>query len=196
MKKQTGVWVDAQVWDAYRELCDREKLGLAEPIEEYVRFVLKVGSPLTVLTMMRSLSEAKSGGLEDYARVLLNWHRNGQYWVRITDENEVTVEHLLLNALKELPDEQLRKEIRESLMWEPRKKRAKTNEQNAVEEPVELEASFSPELQVPSTVERIDRIKKEVASREISPEQARRMLDKIHEIREQLRSGEKGRRKK
>jgi hypothetical protein len=36
MKGQTGVWIDAQVWDVYRELCDREKLRLSEPIEARV----------------------------------------------------------------------------------------------------------------------------------------------------------------
>jgi hypothetical protein len=40
LKKQTGIWIDDQVWGAYRDLCRREKLRPAEPVEEYVRFVL------------------------------------------------------------------------------------------------------------------------------------------------------------
>ena len=191
------MWVDAQVWDAYRELCDREKLRLAEPIEEYLRVVLKNGSPLTVLNMMQSLSKARSEGLEDYARVLLNWQRRGQYWVRVTAENEVSVEHLLLNVLKEVPDPQLRKEIREALMYEPRRRQKKTGKQRkAVEKSVEPEESFSPPQQVRTAVDRIDDMKRQVAGREISPEQRRKVLEKIHEIREKLGDHEKDRRKK
>jgi len=32
LKKQTGIWVNSQVWQAYRELCSREKLRSAEPM--------------------------------------------------------------------------------------------------------------------------------------------------------------------
>jgi hypothetical protein len=196
MKRQTGVWVDAQVWDAYRELCDREKLRLAEPIEEYLRVVVKNGSPLTVLNMMQGLSKARSEGFEDYARVLLNWHKKGQYWVRVTAENEVSVESLLLNALKEIPDEQLRKEIRENLTYEPRRRKKRGKQKKTIEKSSELEESFSPPQEVRTASERINDMKRQVAGREINPEQAHKILEKIHEIREKLRSDEKDRPKK
>lgn len=196
MKRQTGVWVDAQVWDAYRELCDHEKLRLAEPIEEYLRFAVKNGSALTVLNMMKSLVNARSEGFEDYARVLLNWHRRGQYWVRVTDENEVSVEHLLLDALKEIPDEQLRKEIRENLTYEPRRRKKTGKQKKVIEKPSELKESFSPPQDVRTASERINDMKRQVAGREINPEQARKILEKIHEIREKLRNDGKDRSKK
>jgi hypothetical protein len=34
---------DGQVWRAYRDLCSSEKLWPAEPIEEFVRFMLRNG---------------------------------------------------------------------------------------------------------------------------------------------------------
>ena len=197
MKRQTGVWVDVQVWDAYRELCKRERLGLAEPIEGYLRFVVKNGSPSAVLSLMQSFSDEKSGRFEDYVRVLLDWYKNGQYWTQVTDENPVSVEHLLLDALKELPDEQLRKEVREALVYKPRgRKKKATEEPKAEKEAVELEDSFDPSGQTCTVTERIDRVKSQLAGRTLDPEQARRMLEKIHEIRQKLRDDGKERRKK
>ena len=146
---------------------------------------------------MQSLSKARSEGFEDYARVLLNWQSRGQYWVRVTAENEVSVEHLLLNALKEITDPQLRREIREALMYEPRRREKKMDKQKkAAEKSVEPEESFNPPQQVRTALERIDDMKRQVAGREISPEQTRKMLEKIHEIREKLRGNEKDQRKK
>jgi hypothetical protein len=37
MKKQTGVLIDSQVWDAYRELCRCEKVRPSELISELLR---------------------------------------------------------------------------------------------------------------------------------------------------------------
>jgi hypothetical protein len=52
LKKQTGVWIDAEVWGAYRGLCSREKLRPSEPIEQYLKLVVQTGSTLTVLNMI------------------------------------------------------------------------------------------------------------------------------------------------
>jgi len=196
MKKQTGVWVDAQVWDVYRELCDREKLGLAEPIDGYLRLVVKNGSPLKVLSMIQTLSETRSGRFEDYARVLLNWYKNGQYWSPVTEENNVSVEHLLLNALNDVADVQLRKKISDALMCESRKLQEEMSKEIEWVESPEVEESFSPPEQVPTTLERIENIKKQLAVRKISSEQARLMLEKIHEIRVKLREEAKDRHRK
>jgi hypothetical protein len=49
LKKQTGIWIDGQVWRAYRDLCGREKLRPAEPIEEYVRLhacIIDIAEPV------------------------------------------------------------------------------------------------------------------------------------------------------
>jgi hypothetical protein len=69
MKKQTGVWVDVAVWQAYRDLCSREKLRPAEPIEKFLRFILHGGSALSVLSWLETAEEVE--GFEAYARVLL-----------------------------------------------------------------------------------------------------------------------------
>jgi hypothetical protein len=197
MKKQTGVWIDAQVWDAYRELCDREKLRLSEPIEEYLRLVMQNGSALTVLNMMQSLVKTRSGGFEDYARVLLNWHRTGQYWIHVTAENEVSVEHMLLNALKDVANPQLRKEIREALMVEPRKQAEKIDRRKKTKKkPLARGESPSKPEQARTVSERIDDIKRQIVGRDIDAEQAQEMLNKIHQIREKLKSDFKGRHRK
>ena len=91
LKKQTGIWVDGQAWRAYRDLCSHEKLRPAEPIEEFVRFVLRSGSAVAVLNVMQSMEKARSEGLESYARVLLNWYANGRSWISVTDESEAPV---------------------------------------------------------------------------------------------------------
>jgi hypothetical protein len=46
-----------------------EKLRPAEPVEEYVRFVLRNGSALAVLNMMQGMERAGSEGLEGLAQV-------------------------------------------------------------------------------------------------------------------------------
>ncbi|HVP16577.1 MAG TPA: hypothetical protein VMT42_04350 [candidate division Zixibacteria bacterium] len=197
MKRQTGVWIDAQVWDAYRELCNREKVRLSEPIEEYLRLVLQNGSALTILNMMQSMARARSGGFEDYARVLLNWHRTGQFWIQVTDENEVSVSHMLLHALKEVADPQLREEIREALMVEPRKQAEKTDRRKKTTKklPDKRESPSRP-AQARTVSERIGDMKRQIAGREMDAAQAQKMLNKIHQIREKLKSDDKGRHRK
>lgn len=128
MKKQTGIWVDGQIWRAYRDLCARERVRPAEPIEEYVRFVLRNGSALAVLNMMQGMEKIRSEGLEAYARVLLNWYTNRRQWIQITDEDEAPIEPMLLHALKDVNDPQLRQQIEEALMIKPRKKTSRRRE--------------------------------------------------------------------
>lgn len=90
VKQQTGVWVDAEVWRGYRSLCSREKLRPSKPIEEFLRFILRDGSAVTVLNMMQGWG--KSEGLEAYARVLLNWYTHDRLFFPVTDEEEAPVE--------------------------------------------------------------------------------------------------------
>jgi len=149
LKKQTGIWVDGPVWSAYRDLCGREKLRPAEPIEEYVRFILRNGSALAVLNMLRGTERARSEGLEAYARVLLNWYAKGKQWIYVTDENEAPIEPMLLHTLKDVSDPQLRRQIEGALMIKPRKnaggkreaKKAVTKEAEAKCEDEEAEDS-------------------------------------------------------
>jgi hypothetical protein len=120
MKKQTGIWVDSQVWSAYRELCNREKLRSAEPIEKFLGFVLKGGSALAVLNMLDAAGPGE--GFEAYARVLLEWYRSGKKWIDVTDEDEAPVEPMLLEALRNVADPQLRREIEEALTKKEKEK--------------------------------------------------------------------------
>ncbi|MCS7250804.1 MAG: hypothetical protein NZ608_07825 [candidate division WOR-3 bacterium] len=115
MKRQIGVWVDAQLWSAYRELCDRDRVRPAEPIEAFVGFVVRSGSASAALNMFRAMGEAEAESFEAYARVLLDWYKGGKYWVYVTDEDEAPVKFLLLEALKKVRDKALRQEIEETL---------------------------------------------------------------------------------
>jgi len=117
MKKQTGIWVDAQTWQAYRILCNREKLRPAEPLEKFIRFILRDGSALSIMNWLENVGRAE--GLEAYARVLLNWYKNGTYWIMITDEDEAPIQPMLLSALKEVPNPELRREIEDALTIKP-----------------------------------------------------------------------------
>jgi hypothetical protein len=78
MKQQTGVWVEAEVWQGYRSLCSREKLRPSKAIEEFLKFVLREGSAVSVLNVMRGWGRME--GLEAYARVLLNWYTRGRFF--------------------------------------------------------------------------------------------------------------------
>jgi len=194
LKKQTGVWIDAQVWGAYRGLCSREKLRPSEPLEEYLRLVLRTGSALTVLNMMQGMAKARSQGLEAYARVLLNWYRNGRQWVPVTDENEAPVETMLLHALMDVADPQLRREVQEALMMKPRKQADKKDGKRKII--VKEEPATKTELPAQSAAtaisERIGMIERQVVNHEMGPEQAVKMLEKIRQMRRKLKTDEHG----
>jgi len=197
LKKQTGVFIDAQVWGSYREVCRREKLRPSEPIEEYLKFVLRNSSALTILSMIQSMTRAEPSAFEAYARVLLNWYKTGRSWIHVTDENEASVEHMLLHSLKDVAEPHLRNEIQETLMITPHKQasgkggreKLMVNDTAAKEEPPIEHAATA-------TSERIEEIKKQIAGRAMNPEKAQRMLEKIRQIREKLKSDEKNRNRK
>lgn len=133
LKRQTGIWVDGEVWQAYRELCSRERLRPGGPVEEFVRFVVRDGSALTVVNMMREMEEEKAEGFEAYARVLLNWYTHGRHFVSTGGEEDLSVEEMLLKALKEVSDQQLRREIEEALTIKDRKKRARKEDEKGAD---------------------------------------------------------------
>ena len=109
--------------ETYRDLCSREKLRPAEPIEKFAEFVLRSGSALTVLNMLQSMG--KTEGFEAYARVLLDWHRKGKLWIYVTDEDEAPIEPMLLEALKQVENPELRREIEDALTIKMGKKKVK-----------------------------------------------------------------------
>ena len=110
--------VDADVWGAYRKLCSREKVRPSRPIEEFIRLVLENNSALSLLSMMRGMAKARVEGFEAYARVLLDWYTHEKFWFG----DEVSVEVLLLEALKLVADPELRRQIEEALIAEQRKR--------------------------------------------------------------------------
>lgn len=120
MKKQIGIWVDAAVWHAYRELCSKERFRPAEPIEKFLQYILHGGAIMSVLNLMKATDKAE--GFEAYVRVLLDWYRNGKLWMYVTDEDEAPIEPMLLEALKHVTDPELRREIEGAL--------SKTQEKN------------------------------------------------------------------
>jgi metal-sulfur cluster biosynthetic enzyme len=200
LKKQTGISIDAQLWDSYRDLCNREKLRLSEPIAEYLRLVLQNGSVLAVLNMMRGMGKARPEGLEGfeaYARVLLNWYKNGQLWIRVTDETEAPVEPMLLHALKDVADPQLRRDIQKTLMIRPRKQKGKKEKRkkSAVKEKLAARQEPPAEPAAVATSEKIEDIRKKIAGHDMDAEQAQEMLEKIRRIREKLKGDKKGRNK-
>lgn len=190
MKKQFGLWIDSQIWKVYRDLCRSEKLRPSEPIREFLGLVLRSGSPLAVVNMMQGMMKERSKSFEAYARVLLNWYKNGKMWIHVTDESEAPVEPMLVHALKDVVNPQLRKDIQETLMIRPRK------QPDSIEEKKKPTETLVDEPKQVTISERIDNIKKQVEGRNIGPEQEREMLKKIHQIREKLKSNEKGRTKK
>lgn len=116
MKKQTGIWIDAQVWQRYKGLCNREKLRPAQPIEQFLRLIVDADSVLSVLNMLEGMRKYRQASFESYARVLLEWYRNGKMWIYVTDEDEAPVESMLLEALKQVRDPKLRREIEGALI--------------------------------------------------------------------------------
>ena len=120
MKKQIGIWIDAAIWHAYRELCSKERFRPAKPIEKFLQFILHGKSVASVLNLMETAGKAE--GFEAYARVLLEWYRDGKLWMYITDEDEAPIEPMLLEALKRVTDCKLRQEIEEKLIRNTREK--------------------------------------------------------------------------
>lgn len=190
MKKQTGVWIDSQVWNAYRGLCRREKLLPSEPINGFLELVLRNGSPLAVVNMMQGMVKERSKSFEAFARVLLNWYKNSRTLIQVTDESEAPVEPMLLHALKEVVNPQLRKDIQKTLMIRPRRHAGWIDrKKKSTEKPVA-------ELAKADISERIGKIKKQVEGRDIGAEQAQEILKKIHQIREKLKRDKKANNRK
>jgi hypothetical protein len=121
LKRQTGLRVEAELWGAYRELCRRQKLRASQPIEDFLRLVVGEDSAVGVLRLMREAAKVRVEGQEAYARVLLDWYTHGMFWLDVSDEEQVPVEKMLLDALKTVADPELRGRIEEALISQQRK---------------------------------------------------------------------------
>jgi hypothetical protein len=95
-------------------LCDREKLRPSQPIEEFLRLIVEADSTMSLLRMMREAAKTRVGGVEAYARVLLDWYTHDKFWIHGPEDN-VSVELLMLDALKVVADPDLRGRIEEAL---------------------------------------------------------------------------------
>ena len=106
--------MDSELWHAYRQLCSRDGLRPAQPIEDFLRLVVENDSAMSLLRMLRGAAKAQVDGLEAYTRVLLDWYAHEKYWISISDVS-TSVEALLLDALKVVANTDLRAQIEEAL---------------------------------------------------------------------------------
>jgi hypothetical protein len=116
--------VDAEVWGAYKKLCSREKVRPYRPIEEFLRLVVDSDSVLSLLSLMRESAKSRVDGYNAHARVLLDWYTHGKFWTKVQDE-DVSVEGMLLDALKLVTDADLRRRIEEALIDNQRRQNTK-----------------------------------------------------------------------
>jgi hypothetical protein len=56
-----------------------------------------------------------SGGFDAYARVLLDWYERGRDFIMVSDDSEAPAEHILLQAVKQVADPRLRRQIEDAL---------------------------------------------------------------------------------
>ena len=124
MRLQTGLRVDAEVWGSYRKVCGREKVRPYQPIEEFLRLVVDNGSASALVHMLHESAKCRVDGYNAYARVLLAWFTHGKFWTDIQDK-DIAVEELLLDALKLVPDADLRRRIEEALIENQRSRSKK-----------------------------------------------------------------------
>jgi hypothetical protein len=184
LKKQTGFWVDAEVWDGYKRICKLEELRPYAPVEGFLRVVLSCGSALVVLAILRDMVASRVECFEDYCRVLLSWFRQGRFFVPMAG-GQVHLETLLLLALKEVVDSKLRGEIREALMMKHVEE--KDGEKSGLDDELDEEEEVAPKLGAPHIAERLERIGEEVRGRELSTETVDKALKKLLEIQEKLK---------
>jgi len=190
LKKQTGFWVDAEVWAAYKLICRREELRPCKPVEGFLRVVLSSGSALVVLVMLQDMVASRVECFEDYCRVLLSWFRQGRHFVHM-DGGEVHLETLLLLALKEVADPQLRGEIREALMMEHVE--GKDREKSGLKDELDEEEEITPKPVTPDLSRRLEKIGEEVRGQELSAETAGKALKKLLDIQKKLKKLKKER---
>jgi hypothetical protein len=116
MKIQTGVRIEAEVWQAYKKLCSRDRLRPSLPIEEFLKSAVDNESILGFLTLLRATAKSEAEGINANARVLLNWHAKGRRYFNALGHDDAPIEGLLLDALKTITDPELRQQIEKALI--------------------------------------------------------------------------------
>jgi len=115
MKKQTGVRIESEVWQAYRASCGRDRVHPSQPIEKFLKLVLDNGSSQGLVTLMKGAAKVQAEGVNAYARILLNWYTHGKHWFHTLGEDDAPVEGLLIEVLKTVTNTELRQQIEETL---------------------------------------------------------------------------------
>jgi hypothetical protein len=154
-----------------------------EAIEEFLKFVLREGSAVSVLNVMRGWGRRE--GLEAYARVLLNWCTHGRFFFYVSEEDEAPVEPLLLEALKDVKDPQLRREIEEALVAESGAQNQGKREGEEGKEVGEKEVEMGPEG------DGIEDSEGERA-RDLSVDELLRKMKELKRLRELVRKAKRG----
>jgi len=90
--------------------------GFSRPAEEFLKLVVDGDSALSLLSLMREAAKSRAKGYEAYTRVLLDWYTHDKFWINTSGENEVSVESLLLEAVKLVTDADLRQRVEEALV--------------------------------------------------------------------------------
>jgi hypothetical protein len=144
--------------------------------------------------MMQHMAKARVQGLEAYARVLLSWYKDGRQWIPVSGGGEDHVETLLLHALTDVSNPRLRRSIEEALKMGPSKQAEEESEEQKTFGEEEPAPKPEAPAESPETAysERIDEIEKQVANHEMDSEQAQKMLDKIRQMRKNLKTDEHG----
>jgi hypothetical protein len=124
MKVQTGIRIETELWQNYRELCRRQNQLPSRPIEDFLELTLENNSALGTLNLLREASKTQINGLEAYARVLLDWYTHDKFWIPTIGEEE-SVEFLLLEALKTVTDRELAQQIEQALIAEQHRRQIK-----------------------------------------------------------------------
>jgi hypothetical protein len=96
--------IETELWEAYRELCRRQRLRPSQPMEDFLRLVVDEGSAVGLLWLMWEAAKARVEWHEAYARVLLDWYTPGKFLIDSSEDEELPVETLLLEALKTVAD--------------------------------------------------------------------------------------------
>ena len=189
LKRQTGVRVDVEVWSAYKSVCSREELRPNEAVEGFLRVVVDAGSALSVLRLLRGAVGVRAECFDDYARVLLNWYKGGRLWMS-TGNGENAVDAMLLFALKDVADAQLRKDIQEALV-EGHSKDARTDikgEESEVKEEAVVDQDVLGEGGLTAGSKEILDIRKQVQDGELTIEQVKEILKKLIVARDKLKN--------
>lgn len=99
---------DPELYARFKKLVGESGLTVTEVFERFMETCVSAGAI--------SFPTASKGGVEAEARVLLEWLRKGKwFWYGPSGEENQSVESRLMALITQVQDENLRKEIEETL---------------------------------------------------------------------------------